>query len=73
MNKLMTVYTQFPIEKKYEEVNGALFLFYNNVGCVIERIDANRGSTIELELHDKSRPKRFKLERNKTFGLFALK
>ncbi len=69
----MTVYTQFPLEKKYDEMNGALFLFYNNIGCVIERIDKSRGSTYELELHDKSRPRRFNLEKNRTFGLFALR
>jgi hypothetical protein len=48
-------------------------LYYNSIGCIIERSEGG-SSSIELELHDKSRPKRLFLDaRNRPFWLFALR
>jgi hypothetical protein len=48
-------------------------LYYNSIGCIIEHSEGG-SSSIELELHDKSRPKRLFLDaRNRPFWLFALR
>ncbi len=53
--------------------DNARFLFYNNVGCVVERFDGdNVESTIELELHDRSKISRMKIPPEMVAQYFAL-
>jgi chromosome transmission fidelity protein 4 len=73
VDKVIPELTQFLLEKSYEQSQGARFLYYNNVGCVIERCEGG-SSTIELDLHDKSRPKRLSLDvKSRPFWLFAIR